>query len=45
MPLKKGKSKRTISGNLKELRAKGYGQKQAVAYRIILVPEAAKKEV
>jgi len=31
MPLKKGKSKRTISGNLKELRAKGYGQKQAVA--------------
>ena len=31
MPLKKGKSKKTISYNVKELRQSGYPQKQAVA--------------
>jgi hypothetical protein len=31
MPLKKGRSPKTISKNLKELKSKGYGQRQAVA--------------
>ena len=31
MPLKKGKSKKTISSNISELRHSGYKQRQAVA--------------
>lgn len=31
MPLKKGKSKATVSSNIKEMMASGYPQKQAVA--------------
>lgn len=31
MPLAKGKSKKTISKNVKEMMASGYPQKQAVA--------------
>lgn len=31
MPLHKGKSKKTISQNIKEMRASGHPQKQAVA--------------
>jgi hypothetical protein len=31
MPLKKGKSKKTISANISELMRSGYPQKQAIA--------------
>lgn len=31
MPLKKGKSKATVSANVRELVMSGYGQRQAVA--------------
>lgn len=31
MPLAKGKSRKVISGNIKEMRAAGHPQKQAVA--------------
>ena len=31
MPLKKGKSKKTISSNVKKLRGEGYPQRQSVA--------------
>lgn len=31
MPLKKGKSKKTVSANIRELKASGRPQKQAVA--------------
>lgn len=31
MPLKKGKSKKAVSGNIRKLRREGYPQKQAVA--------------
>ena len=31
MPLKKGKGKRTVSGNIRTLRSEGYKPKQAVA--------------
>lgn len=31
MPLKKGKSPKTVSKNIKELKGKGYRQDQAVA--------------
>jgi len=31
MPLKKGRSKATIASNIREMKASGYPQKQAVA--------------
>ena len=31
MPLKKGSSRKTVSANIKELKASGYPQKQSVA--------------
>lgn len=43
MPLKKGKSKATISENIKEMKASGHPQKQAVAAALETARRSGKK--
>lgn len=46
MPLKKGKSKKVIAQNIREMKASGYPQKQAVAasLRSAGVPKKGKRK-
>jgi hypothetical protein len=43
MPLKKGKSKKTVSSNVKKLRGEGYPQRQAVAIAMNTAGKSKKK--
>lgn len=44
MPLKKGKSKKTVASNIRELRSSGYPQKQAVAIAMNQAGKGKKKK-
>jgi hypothetical protein len=43
MPLKKGKSKKTISSNVKKLRGEGYPQRQSVAIALNTAGKSKKR--
>lgn len=43
MPLSKGKSKETISKNIKEMMASGHGQKQSIAAALHQARESGSK--
>ena len=43
MPLKKGKSKKTVISNVKKLRGEGYPQRQAVAIALNTAGKSKKR--
>lgn len=44
MPLRRGKSKKTVSSNIRKLRHEGYSQKQSVAVAMSKAGKSRKKK-